>query len=792
MYKFRHILILIAALNLNLVCYAGQHLTLRINDSYGPFEYLNKDGKPIGFTVDVFNAINNINQFDFSVKSDKEIFNYYSTVIDSTELATSMDSVPYNSQFITSEPYGYVDNDLITRIYSDINRWKDLNGKNVLIVKDSPLILQFEKQNIKANFIFIKNVPDGLRLLSSGKYDAMISSNDAAYYYMNKLNLKNLSVKPLFCQPLAIRFVMLDSPENKKIINKINNSLQTIRANGTYDSIYSKRFFPNENDSLKAFELWIIIIGVAFLMILTIYILYIHWLYQAEKKKKTVPIIDTTPLVTNMGKIYNSNPTATVYFDIIGHIKFINKAANELVNSSRNSKLHFENHTIFNHTILNDEMIDNLKNNKAINFTYNLISKDSIFNHLGDFVLPKNRIYNIFILPLINYGTPLNGYLTYIYDITAQHISEYNNLKYTTSLSQISDNKLLDICFYDVEENTFFTFYENSAHNSGITYEKGLSYIHPIDRSIFIEEFLSILNGEKRTSRLTIRKHDNKTQEYDTCDVTLNAIRVDSNTTIGISLITTPTNTNQAVVIKNKELEYQLNFLLHSSGYQFLEYNPDTDIYNITTIDKSYKKFSSQQLLKSIHPDDREKFSEIITDLKSHKLNKAYIVLRFLTNNINNYKYYGVNLHSCYFDSPSSEKIIGVHHDITDNLLRLRELEEFKESATLVCEMNNMGTFEYCLNEYEHMYIPYLFTSKYGIDDDNFKDFMDDNSKEIFNNLIQLFHEKSTKIDIMPIKILSPKINKWIYFKFNLIPIRDDINQEIYKYMGFICELPNE
>lgn len=792
MYKLRLFFILIATITLRLCCFAGQHITLRINDSYGPFEYLNNDGKPIGFTIDVFNRINDVNQFDFTIKSDKEILNIYSMVIDSTELVTSMDSIPLKGQFIASEPYSYIDNDLITRIYSDINHWNDLNGKNILIIKDSTIIKQFEEHNIKANFIFIKNVPDGLRLLSSGSYDAMIISNDVAYFYINKLSLKNLSVKPLHFKPIALKFIMLDTPKNQEIIQKINNALQTIKANGTYDSIYSTRFFPSENDSLKALEHWIIIICIAFIMILIIYVLYIHWLYQAEKKKRIATSIDTKPFATNMGKIYDSNPTATVYFDITGHLKFINKAANELVKTSRSSKLYMENYTIFNHTILNDEMIDNLKNNKAINFTYNLISKDSIFNHLGDFVLPKNRIYNIFILPLSNYGTPLNGYLTYIYDITSQHISEYNNLKYTTSLSQISDNKLLDICFYDVEENSFFIFSNNKAYNSGISYEKALSHIHPIDRSIFIEEFLSILNGEKRISRLTIRKHNNTSQEYDICDVTLNAIRVDSNTTIGISLITTPTNTNQAVVIKNKELEYQLDFFLHSSGYQFLEYNLITDIYNITTIDKSHKEYTSEQLLNSIHPDDREKFSEIITDLKSHKLNNEYIVLRFLSNNLNNYKYYGITLHSCYFDTPSSEKIIGAYHNVTDNLLRLRELEEFKESATLACEMNDMGVFEYNLNEYEHMYIPYIFTSKYGIDDDNFIDLMDDNSKERFKNLINLFKVKTTKIDIEPISIFSPKINQWIHFKFNIIPIRDDIDQEIYKYMGFMCKISNE
>ena len=792
MHKLKYILILIVALNLSLTCFSGHHITLRINESYAPYEYINNNGKPTGFTIDIFKAINLINKFDFNIKSDSIVFNIYSTAIDSTELVTSIDSIPLNSKFIASEPFGYIDNNLITHIYSDINSWNDLKDKSVLITKDSPIISHFNKYNINVNFTFIKNIPEGLNLLSSGDYDAMISNNEVASFYINKHEIKNLSIRPLYIQPHAIRFVMIDSPKNRIVIKKINNALHSIKANGTYDYIYSNRFYPKENKSFKAFVLWIIIICVAFFMILIIYVIYIHRLYKSEKKKTALSLVDTAPIIAKMRKIYDSNPTATVYFDSLGHIKFINKAAHDLVNTSRQSKLYMENHSIFNHTILNDEMIENLKNNKPINFTYNLISKDSIFNHLGDYVLPKNRIYNIFILPLNNYDIPLNGYLAYIYDITAQHVSEHNNLKYITSLSQISDNNFLDISFYDAEENSFFTFSKNTVKNTGITYEKGVLQIHSLDRSFFIEEFLSILNGEKRTAKLTLRKQNLASQEYETCDVILNAIRIDANTTIGISLITTPTCTNQAEVIKNKELEYNLNFLLHSSGYQFLEYNPNTDNFTITTIDNSYKVYNSQQLIKSIHPDDYNKYIEIITELKTNKFKNAYLVLRFKSSSSSIYNYYSVNLHSCYYDDKPSDKIIGVYHNVTDNLLRLRELEEFKESATLICEMNNIGIFEYNLNEYEQIYIPYIFTFKYGIDDDNFIDLMDNKSRDIFNNLIILFNNKSDKINIQTIKILSPKTNMWIYFKFNIIPIRDDINQEIYKYMGFMCEIDNK
>ena len=148
MHKLKYILILIVALNLSLTCFSGHNITLRINESYAPYEYINNNGKPTGFTIDIFKAINLINKFDFNIKSDSIVFNIYSTAIDSTELVTSIDSIPLNSKFIASEPFGYIDNNLITHIYSDINSWNDLKDKSVLITKDSPIISHFNNSFI--------------------------------------------------------------------------------------------------------------------------------------------------------------------------------------------------------------------------------------------------------------------------------------------------------------------------------------------------------------------------------------------------------------------------------------------------------------------------------------------------------------------------------------------------------------------------------------------------------------------------------------------------------------------
>ncbi len=786
MLRTHRLFIFLIAITFGITCNAGRHITLRINNAYGPFEYIGNDGKPTGFTVDIFKAVNQLNHFNYDIKSDKDIFNFYSTVLDANQLATTMDSVPSNMQFVTSEPYGYIDNDIVTRIYSDINKWEDMNGKMILIVRDSPIIFYFKQRNVKANFVYINSVPDGLRLLSSGKYDAMISSNDAAYFYINRLKLDNLTVKPIFVQPLSLRFVMLNTPENQRLIGQIDAALQTMRSNGTYDALYSKRFYPNTDESLSTFELWLITVVVIIIMILIIYVLYIHWLYQAEKRKKLTPIENNAPFVTDLGKIYNSSPTATLFFDLNGHTTFINKAAIELLNINNVEKVIDGNHTLFDYTILSDQLINELRSGNPITVDYDIYNNSVLFQYLGNVKLPANKAYNILIVPTSNFNTPHKGYIMYLHDMTKQLILQNDNIKFITALNQITESKLLDVCYYNVKDDDFYTFTNNTALRTGMSYEKSLAYIHPLYRSLFIDEFLSILNGEKSKAQLTIKKNVSKEQKYNTYELILRAIKLSPNTVIGISLISVPIDTKQTMVIQNKELQSNMSFLLRSSGYQFMEYDPENDKYSITTIEGGHKEFNSTQIFDAIHPDDCPKAIEIMEHFKSGKITDSYIVLRFMPDKTIRYSYIELYLHSCYFDTPSRNIVLGVYHNITDQQIRLRELEEFKECTTIACEKNNMAYVEYCVDDVEHSIVPYYLTEKYDIDEDNFTELLNKESREKYDSILNKFNVRSENIGVTVLNIKTPNNDKWLSLKLIVTPVRDDIKGDIYRYMGFI------
>ena len=559
------------------------------------------------------------------------------------------------------------------------------------------------------------------------------------------------------------------------IIKQINTALKLISSDGTYDSIYSKSFFPKIAESSSESDNNIFI-GIIIFTILIIIVLYIYWIYNTKKKSISTEI-PLTQFINNIAKVYESLPTPTVLFDLKGYILFMNKSANELMNSNKNISNHHDEHTLFNYTILSDEMIEDLTNNKPLHFTYNLISKDSIFNYLGDYILPSNHIFDIHIIPIGNDGAILNGYITYIYDITDDFNKHNSNLKLITSLSQISDNNIAEHYFYDAYDNAFFTVVDNKIITTGFTYDDSLQYIHPISRSLFIDEFLSILNGEKKKAKININRKQNLNSDYTSCEIGLNAIKKDSNTTLGISIITISNeHRNNDIDLIRENIDY----IFEHNRYILFEYNINNDLIKLKRYNLE-KSTNLQDAYKFVHANDIIKINETINDLKNRNIERAYLVVRFALDNAQDYSYYEIHV-----KLNNNDTIIGVCHDITEQLYHLQELEEFKDCAIKVCELNKMSYIEYYVDEFDNLIIPFNLTEKYGIDDENITTNMDTESLEKYQSLLSSMKKQLEIDNTIVIKTQSPKIHENISLEFNLISVKDENKHTISKYIGFV------
>ncbi len=157
---------------------------------------------------------------------------------------------------------------------SDIRSENDLAGKSIIVMNGDLAHDYAVAKGWGKQLVLVETVADGMRLLASGKQDAMLLSRLVGLQTINSLeltNLKALETKVGFAQ----KFAFATRPGQTELLAKLNEAMAITKANGVYDSLYEKWFGIYEvrevglRDTLKY-----VIPVTAFFMLWIGYLLY--------------------------------------------------------------------------------------------------------------------------------------------------------------------------------------------------------------------------------------------------------------------------------------------------------------------------------------------------------------------------------------------------------------------------------------------------------------------------------------------------------------------------------------
>ena len=157
----------------------------------------------------------------------------------------------------------------------------DLAGKSIIVINadlahDYAVTKGWEQQ-----LVLVDNAEDGLRLLASGKYDAMLLSKLTGMQTLQALGLSNIEVlktKVGFSQ----KFAFAVQEGQSELLGKINEGLALTKSNGTYNALYDQWFGIYEDKEIGPRDLlkYIIPIVLIFLGIAG----YFYYRWQAERR----------------------------------------------------------------------------------------------------------------------------------------------------------------------------------------------------------------------------------------------------------------------------------------------------------------------------------------------------------------------------------------------------------------------------------------------------------------------------------------------------------------------------
>ena len=236
-----------------------------------PYSFLNDEGHIDGFSVDITKALMAVMKKDYSIVQGTLNENIDMLENGETDMIMSiLFTAERGEKFIFSS--GYIDykHDLVSPKESVIRDIDGISGKRV-VVKEGGVAYDYLLETgivVPDDIITLNDMSLGLKLIAEGGADVALIGNAMTRDIIARERLSGLELVKIDFR--SYEFCMASA--NASLIRSVNNALNTIRADGTYDKIYYKWF--GVRDTSELITRYIRLAFFSFLIIAALFILH--------------------------------------------------------------------------------------------------------------------------------------------------------------------------------------------------------------------------------------------------------------------------------------------------------------------------------------------------------------------------------------------------------------------------------------------------------------------------------------------------------------------------------------
>ena len=251
-----------------------------IVDNYSPYTFVNQNGDPDGFSVDLIKAV--AEEMGLALKIHVDTWDPARNALKDgyiDVLPMMAYSKERDEQFDFSVPHTIAYDAFFTRKDAGkIRSLDDLRGKKIIVMKgDQAHDYLLSTGTIgPEQLIFINSLPDALRLLSSGKGDAALMPKLVGLIVVKNLKLSNLELSPIVIEAYNRPFSFAVTEGNQPLLERLSQGLSIVKTSDQYSNIYKKWFGALEPPglSLKTVLKYIGVIILVFMVIGTVLLLW--------------------------------------------------------------------------------------------------------------------------------------------------------------------------------------------------------------------------------------------------------------------------------------------------------------------------------------------------------------------------------------------------------------------------------------------------------------------------------------------------------------------------------------
>lgn len=223
---------------------------------YPPYEFLDENGQPAGYNVELTRAIARQAGLDVDIRLRPWAEIRAGLARRNIDAVQGMFYSPERDvNFDFSPPHTLINHVIVVRDQEEAPRTlAELAGKSILVMAGDIMHDLAVKQGFARQLVLVKSQEEALRLLASGRHDCALVAKLPALYWIDKHGWRNLHVvqppvtSPEYCYAIP--------HGNNALLAKLAEGLATIKSTGEYRQIYSRWLGVYEKPELSGWEIF--------------------------------------------------------------------------------------------------------------------------------------------------------------------------------------------------------------------------------------------------------------------------------------------------------------------------------------------------------------------------------------------------------------------------------------------------------------------------------------------------------------------------------------------------------
>ena len=219
---------------------SSQAIIIGGDRAYPPYEFIDKDGQPAGYNVELTRAIAEVMgmkvEFRFGGWSEMRS----ALMTGSVDVLQGISYSDERTKTLAFSPSHTIINHAIfaRKDTHPVSTLEELRGKQIIVFQDGIMHDYLKSLGFGSSLVLTETPVDALRLLSSGKHDYAVVAMLPGMYIIRELKLSNLI--PVAKSISTQRYGYAVKKGNEELLARFNEGLAILKKTGQYQEIYDR------------------------------------------------------------------------------------------------------------------------------------------------------------------------------------------------------------------------------------------------------------------------------------------------------------------------------------------------------------------------------------------------------------------------------------------------------------------------------------------------------------------------------------------------------------------------